>query len=90
MGVPAQQLQNSMFAFKPDQEYKVVRMTEGLMGKIFLGESSINPQKLEATLNQAGSSGYNLVFMYHEKVRKYIFFRVEAATMVFGKDRQPS
>ena len=76
-----------MFAFKPNQEYKVEHLSEGFFGVLFLGASSINPKKLEASLNKHSAQGYYVAQIFTEKRRKFIFWNVDSAIIVYGKDR---
>lgn len=91
MGDPAvkdHNLRPGYFSYKPNQQYKVVHMCEGFLGVALLGQSSINPKKLETVLNKYSSAGYYVASIFTEKRRKFIFWSVEAAVVIFAKDRK--
>lgn len=67
------------------KEYKVVFITEGGCGTIFLGSSGLPIQKIEATLNQAAAEGWQVVFQVIEKKRFLLFWQREALLVTFGR-----
>ncbi|HEX7047307.1 MAG TPA: DUF4177 domain-containing protein [Gammaproteobacteria bacterium] len=67
------------------KEYKIVVVTEGGCGTIFLGSSGLPLQKLEMELNQQAADGWNVVFQVLEKKRFWLFWSREAVIVTFGR-----
>jgi hypothetical protein len=54
-------------------EYKIIQVTEGGLGTVFLGASGIPVKKMEIALNQEVADGWQVVFQVIEK-RDFYFF----------------
>lgn len=67
------------------KQYKVVAVTEGALGTIFLGSSMIPEKKVEDVLNQWGGEGWNLDFMIVEKRRMMLFWQRETVIITLSK-----
>lgn len=67
------------------KEYKVLFITEGGCGTILLGSSGLPIQKIEMTLNQACSEGWQVVFQVIEKKRFLLFWQREALIVTLGR-----
>ena len=68
-------------------EYKVMYVTEGGCGTIFLGSSGLPLKRLEATLNQEANDGWQLVFQVIEQKRFWLFWTREAVILTLGRSR---
>ncbi|MGV2873898.1 DUF4177 domain-containing protein [Colwellia sp. E150_009] len=66
-------------------EYKVIYVTEGGCGTIFLGSSGLPLKRLEATLNQEANDGWQLVFQVIEQKRFWLFWNREAVILTLGR-----
>ena len=66
-------------------EYKVVHITEGGCGTIFLGASGLPLKKIEAELNALASDGWQVVFQLIERKRFWLFWSREAAIITLGR-----
>ena len=66
-------------------EYKVLHIAEGGCGTIFLGASGLPLKKLEATMNEQASQGWQVVFQVIEQKRFMLFWSREAAIVTFGR-----
>jgi hypothetical protein len=69
-------------AFK---EYKIIHITEGGCGTIFLGSSGLPLKKIEIDLNKHAAEGWQLAFMVIEKKRFWLFWQREAAIVTLGR-----
>lgn len=72
---------------KKYDEYKVIYVTEGGCGTIFLGSSGLPLKRLEATLNQEAADGWQLVFQVIEHKRFWLFWSREAVILTLGRSR---
>jgi hypothetical protein len=70
------------FMFK---EYKVIQVTEGGLGTIFLGASGIPVKKMEIALNQEVAEGWQVVFQVIEKKRFLLFWQRESVIITLGR-----
>ncbi len=70
-------------AFK---EYKVMIVSEGALGTLFLGASGMPIQKLEATLNEEAAGGWQLVFQVIESRRFWLFWNRETVIITLGRE----
>ncbi len=70
-------------AFK---EYKVMIVSEGALGTLFLGASGMPIQKLEATLNEEAAAGWQLVFQVIESRRFWLFWNRETVIITLGRE----
>nr|WP_220721478.1 DUF4177 domain-containing protein [Agarivorans litoreus] len=71
-----------MMTFK---EYKVLAITEGALGTLFLGASGMPLQKVEATLNKEAANGWQLVFQVIENRRFWLFWSRETVIVTLGR-----
>jgi hypothetical protein len=69
-------------AFK---EYKVMVVSEGAIGTLFLGASGMPLKKLEATLNEQAQDGWQLVFQVLEQRRFWLFWTRESVVVTLGR-----
>jgi len=67
------------------RQYKVVHLTEGALGTIFLGASGIPIQRMEAVLNQEAAQGWQVVFQVLEQKRMLLFWKREAIIITLGR-----
>ncbi len=67
------------------KEYKIIHVTEGGCGTIFLGASGLPLKKLEATLNEEAADGWNVVFQVLENKRFMLFWSREAVILTLGR-----
>jgi hypothetical protein len=67
------------------KEYKMLHVVEGGIGTILLGSSGIPLKKLEAALNQAATSGWQVVFQVIEQKRFLLFWKREAVLVTLGR-----
>jgi hypothetical protein len=70
-------------AFK---EYKVMQVSEGAIGTIFLGASGMPLDKLEETLNEEAKDGWQLVFQVIESRRFWLFWSRETVILTLGRE----
>lgn len=66
-------------------EYKVVIVSEGALGTVFLGASSLPVAKLEAALNKFAGEGWQLTFQVIEKRRFLLFWTRETVVLTLGR-----
>ena len=71
-----------MSAYK---QYKVISVTEGALGTIFLGASSLPLRTLEKTLNQFAKDNWQVVFQIIEKKRFLLFWSRETVIVTLGR-----
>jgi hypothetical protein len=69
-------------AFK---EYKVMQVSEGALGTLFLGASGMPLKRLELTLNSEASNGWQLVFQVIEKRRFWLFWSRESVIITLAR-----
>jgi hypothetical protein len=69
-------------AFK---EYKVMEVSEGALGTLFLGASGMPLKRLETVLNKEAASGWQLVFQVIESRRFWLFWRRESVIITLGR-----
>lgn len=67
------------------KEYKIVLVTEGGCGTIFLGSSGLPLKQLETELNRQAGDGWNLVFQVLERKRFWLFWTREAVILTLGR-----
>ena len=67
------------------KEYKVVHIVEGGCGTILLGASGIPIKKMEVTLNELASQGWQVVFQVIEKKRFMLLWAREAVIVTLGR-----
>ncbi len=68
------------------KEYKVMIVSEGALGTLFLGASGMPIQKLEATLNEEAAGGWQLVFQVIERRRFWLFWNRETVIITLGRE----
>jgi hypothetical protein len=68
------------------QQYKVVAVSEGALGTLFLGASGFPLKKLETVLNQEAAEGWQLVFQVVEKRRFMLFWTRETVIATLGRE----
>jgi len=69
-------------AFK---EYKIIEVSEGALGTIFLGASGMPIKQMEIQLNKEASDGWQLAFQVIEKKRFWLFWSRETVIMTLGR-----
>ncbi|RKZ37588.1 MAG: DUF4177 domain-containing protein [Gammaproteobacteria bacterium] len=69
-------------AFK---EYKIMQVSEGALGTLFLGASGMPIKKLEATLNKEAADGWQLAFQVVEHRRFWLFWSRESVLITLGR-----
>jgi len=67
------------------KQYKVIVVTEGAMGTLFVGKSSLPIAKMEQVLNQEANDGWQVVFQVVEQRRMAIFWKREAVVITLGR-----
>ena len=67
------------------KEYKVLAVSEGALGTLFLGASGMPLKKLEVTLNKEDADGWQLVFQVLEQKRFWLFWRRETVIITLGR-----
>jgi len=67
------------------REYKVVHIVEGGCGTVLLGASGIPIKKMEVTLNELASQGWQVVFQVIERKRFMLFWVREAVIVTLGR-----
>lgn len=66
-------------------DYQVQLLSEGALGTIFLGRSSINRAKLANALNDMARRGYRNTFQVLERRRMLIFWSRESLLLTFER-----
>lgn len=66
-------------------EYKILHIAEGGCGTIFLGASGLPLKKIESTLNQEATDGWQIVFQVIENKRFLLFWSREAMIVTLGR-----
>jgi len=69
-------------AFK---EYKIIEVSEGALGTIFLGASGMPIKQMEIQLNKEAADGWQLAFQVIEKKRFWLFWSRETVIMTLGR-----
>lgn len=67
------------------REYKVLAVSEGALGTLFLGASGFPLKRLESVLNEEAADGWQLVFQVVEQRRFWLFWRRETVIITLGK-----
>ncbi|HKI60452.1 MAG TPA: DUF4177 domain-containing protein [Mariprofundaceae bacterium] len=67
------------------KEYKVIEVSEGALGTIFLGASGMPIKQMEINLNKEAADGWQLVFQVIEKKRFWLFWTRETVIMTLGR-----
>ncbi|MAZ70785.1 MAG: DUF4177 domain-containing protein [Porticoccus sp.] len=66
-------------------QYKVMAISEGALGTIFLGASGFPLKKMETVLNEQAAEGWQLVFQVVESRRLWLFWARETVIVTLGK-----
>lgn len=66
-------------------QYKVIAISEGALGTVFLGASGFLLKKMQAVLNEQVAEGWQLVFQVVEKRRFWLFWARETVIVTLGK-----
>ncbi len=66
-------------------EYKVLEVSEGAIGTLFLGASGMPLKRLESTLNKEAADGWQLVFQVVEHRRFWLFWKRESVVITLGR-----
>jgi len=67
------------------KEYKVVSVSEGALGTIFLGASGLPIKSMEMDMNEAATDGWQVVFQFVEKKRLWLFWSRETVVITLGR-----
>ncbi len=67
------------------QEYKVISVSEGALGTIFLGAAGLPIKRMEMELNEAVADGWQVVFQFVEKKRLWLFWSRETVVITLGR-----
>jgi len=67
------------------KEYKVIEVSEGALGTIFLGASGMPIKQMEINLNKEAADGWQLVFQVIEQKRFWLFWTRETVIMTLGR-----
>ena len=67
------------------KEYKVIEVSEGALGTIFLGASGMPIKQMEIQLNKEAADGWQMVFQVIEKKRFWLFWTRETVIMTLGR-----
>ncbi len=67
------------------KEYKVISVSEGALGTIFLGASGLPIKNMEMDLNEAVADGWQVVFQFVEKKRLWLFWSRETVVITLGR-----
>jgi len=66
-------------------EYKVIQVSEGALGTLFLGASGMPLKKLELVLNKEAADGWQLAFQVIESRRFWLFWTRESVIVTLGR-----
>jgi hypothetical protein len=69
------------------KEYKVIAVSEGVIGTIFLGESKIPIKKLEERLNEEAEEGWRPICQVVEHRRLLLFWSRESVIVTLERER---
>ncbi|MFC1537071.1 DUF4177 domain-containing protein [Pseudomonadota bacterium] len=67
------------------KEYKIIEVSEGALGTIFLGASGMPIKQMEIQLNKEAADGWQLAFQVIEKKRFWLFWSRETVIMTLGR-----
>ena len=67
------------------REDKVIEVSEGALGTIFLGASGMPIKQMEISLNKEATDGWQMVFQVIEKKRLWLFWSRETVIMTLGR-----
>ena len=66
-------------------QYKVIEVSEGGCSTLIFGGAKLPLDKIEDTLNQHASEGWNVVFQVVEQKRFLLLWTRESIIITFGK-----
>ena len=66
-------------------EYKVIDVSEGALGTIFLGASKVPLDRLEQALNKYAKEGWQVVFQIIERKRFLLFWNRESVIVTLAR-----
>ena len=66
-------------------QYKVIEVSEGGCSTLIFGGAKLPLGKIEDTLNQLASEGWNVVFQVVEQKRFLLLWTRESIIITFGK-----
>ena len=66
-------------------QYKVIEVSEGGCSTLVFGGAKLPLDKIEDTLNQHASEGWNVVFQVVEQKRFLLLWTRESIIITFGK-----
>ena len=66
-------------------EYKILSLSEGAIGTIFLGSSALPIKKIEKILNDEAQEGWQVVFQVVEFKRMALFWQRETMILTLGR-----
>ncbi len=66
-------------------EYKVIQISEGLFGTIFLGSSRLPVKKMEEEMNKYAATGWQVVFQIIEQKRLLLLWSRETVIITLGR-----
>ena len=66
-------------------QYKVLSISEGVLGTIFLGQSSIPLERMEQELNRHVADGWQIVFQVIEQRRLWLFWKRDSIIITLGR-----
>ena len=69
----------------PYSQYKVIEVSEGGCSTLIFGGAKLPLGKIEDTLNQYASEGWNVVFQVVEQKRLLLLWTRESIIITFGK-----
>ncbi|MDX8397463.1 MAG: DUF4177 domain-containing protein [Mariprofundaceae bacterium] len=67
------------------KEYKVISVSEGALGTIFLGASGLPIKSMEVELNEGAAAGWQVVFQFVERKRFWLFWSRETVVITLGR-----
>ncbi len=66
-------------------EYKVISISEGILGTVVLGSSGLPIKRVEEELNRHAGGGWQVVFQVIEKKRLFLFWTRETIIITFAR-----
>ncbi len=67
------------------REYKVISVSEGALGTIFLGASGLPIKRMESEFNEHAAEGWQVVFQFVESKRFWLFWSRETVVTTLGR-----
>jgi len=72
---------------RAQKEFKVETVSEGGLGTLLFGSSSLPTEALEEVMNTYGAMGYDVAFIVIEKKRFLLFWQRETAIITFSRTK---